>query len=542
MQWQVLALQSRLVRVILLALLFASAPAVEGVATVFRHAGGRDVFHGQKSNGTLALDAVVRELPMTSATNKSAILAVGEFASSPSVWSAARGNLFLFWRLTSDTSQHTISGNFVLGFLVGAAICGLVPLCFICAISSASSKVEKAVREASGNLLLGVRVEMGDLSVDLSEGIVVVHSITVHNPNGYASPYLLKVRKVHVDLDPWVLLRSGLCNIKVRRVLLRGVDVVYDKSPRSSNLNDLIAYTAGDQDPEADPEEELGPESIAWIDADGDACELNIADGVLIWSSRERGRHSVNSLAVTKLGGSLDEELQVVGPLGPSRIVEPAPGPEQAVLLKQLSLMARAAGVCVSHTGFSKSLRSVVKTETRQQKWTAGRLPSAAAAAAAAILPRRLGMDSTKPAARTQTAPRPRATHRTTLQALHVEDVSVRMASDILRPGGRGGLAGLRAVPDLRCDEFGSVLGESRPRAAAAAVLKAVLRAVIASLVAGRTPKQAPSPSRTSPRPPSEAGNRPLGSPKGNTTSEETARPPPPALPSSRSSEETAKS
>lgn len=452
-------------------------------------------------------------------TDRVAMLAVANdaqsfVASSPSVWSAPKGDLFLFHRRAADAAGRANSGNFVLGFLVGAAICGSVPLFFACAIATASSKVEKAVRDASGNLLLGVQVEVGGLSVDLNEGVIVVHGVTVLNPVGYASPYLLKVRKVHVDLDAWVLVRSGLRNIKVRRLLLRGVDVVYDKSPRSSNLNDVIAFAAGDKDPEADPEEVLGPESIAWIDADGDTCELSIADGILIWSSRTRGRHPVDSLAITKAAGPEAEELQVVGPLGPSCVAVPAPGPEQAVLLQQLSLMARAAGLRVSLTGSSKSPRAVAKTDTRPPKWSAGRLPSAAAAAAAAILPRRPATESAKPAALAQRALRPRATHRATLQALHVEDVSVRMASDILRHGARGGLAGLRAVPDLRCEEFGSVLGESRPRAAAAAVLKAVLRAVIASLVAGRTPKQAPAALAVSPRPLPESRSRSLELPE----------------------------
>lgn len=437
-------------------------------------------------------------------SDKAAMLAVASdvqsfFAGSSSVWSAAGGNLFLFSRRASDAVGRTKNGHFAIGFLVGAAICGSVPLFLACAVATASNKLEKAVRDASGNLLLGVRVELGGLSVDLNEGVVVAHGVTVLNPDGYASPYLLKVRRVHVDLDAWVLVRSGLRNIKVRRLLLRGVDVVYDKSLRSSNLNDLIAYAAGDKDPEADPEEVLGPESIAWVDADGDTCELSITDGVLIWSSRTRGQRSVDSLAVTKGASPEVEELQVVGPLGPSRVAEPAPGPEQAELLQQLSLMARAAGLHMSITGSSKSPRTVTKAETRPPKWSAVRLPSAAAAAAAAILPRRPAMESTKPADLAQRALRPRATHRATLQALHVEDVSVRMASDILR--GRGGLAGLRAVPDLHCEEFGSTLGESRPRAAAAAVLKAVLRAVIASLVAGRTPKQVPTASPGSLRP-----------------------------------------
>lgn len=121
-------------------------------------------------------------------------------------------------------------------------MCGLVPLVFhahgrsiVRALECASDYCDRAG--------LGVDVDLGKVSANLGDGVVFVHGMTIFNPPGYSSEYLLKVKKVKLELSLSQFFWSNFRTVVIEKLVLRGVDIVYDKSWRSSNVNDALIMT-----------------------------------------------------------------------------------------------------------------------------------------------------------------------------------------------------------------------------------------------------------------------------------------------------------
>eukprot|EP00931_Biecheleriopsis_adriatica_P032212 TRINITY_DN1881_c0_g1_i8.p1 TRINITY_DN1881_c0_g1~~TRINITY_DN1881_c0_g1_i8.p1 ORF type:complete len:422 (+),score=75.73 TRINITY_DN1881_c0_g1_i8:74-1339(+) len=87
---------------------------------------------------------------------------------------------------------------------------------------------------------LGVKVEMGSLVVDPAFGRIAIEGLTVFNPEGYHSEYLLHADQVVIDIDMQQLLFSLGKELHVEELVFDGVDVIYEKGLFSSNLNDLL--------------------------------------------------------------------------------------------------------------------------------------------------------------------------------------------------------------------------------------------------------------------------------------------------------------
>lgn len=120
----------------------------------------------------------------------------------------------LSWEPCAFCCQHRLDGN-VLGSLI-------------------KSMVEKF--DAS---TLGVEVEIGSLVFDAAVGRVNVDSLTVFNPEGYHSEYLLHAEKVVVDIDMQKLLYSLGKELHVEELFFDGIDVKWEQGLHSSNLQDL---------------------------------------------------------------------------------------------------------------------------------------------------------------------------------------------------------------------------------------------------------------------------------------------------------------
>jgi len=109
----------------------------------------------------------------------------------------------------------------------------------------------KRVLENFDSSMLGVDVQVGDLVLDPSTGRVEVQGLTVANPEGYHSEHLLHADRVVLDIDMQKLLYSFGKEIDVEEMIFDGVDVIYEKGLRSSNLNDLLkklSETASDKE------------------------------------------------------------------------------------------------------------------------------------------------------------------------------------------------------------------------------------------------------------------------------------------------------
>jgi len=90
--------------------------------------------------------------------------------------------------------------------------------------------------------LIGLKIVIDSVKLEPMVGRVELHGVTVPNPEGYRSAYLLRADVVLVDLDMQKLLLSVGGKIDVEEVVADGVDVIYEKALTTSNVNELVTH------------------------------------------------------------------------------------------------------------------------------------------------------------------------------------------------------------------------------------------------------------------------------------------------------------
>jgi len=86
----------------------------------------------------------------------------------------------------------------------------------------------------------GAAIEVDTLVAQVCVGVVAAERLTIQNPDGYQSPYLLSVGKVHMDLDMGATLCSCCRRIVVERLDLAEVDVIVEHKGGTTNLQVLL--------------------------------------------------------------------------------------------------------------------------------------------------------------------------------------------------------------------------------------------------------------------------------------------------------------
>lgn len=143
----------------------------------------------------------------------------------------------------------------------GAALLGVTAAVLVFIVEPCCSrilgKVVKTFLQSIDRRILGVNVSFGHLKVNPCCLQVNIDGLTVDNPEGYDSPYLLKMDDVHVRFSLRRLLFSCGRRISVRELQLDGVDVNVEKSLRSSNLQDVLAFLAAKATPQPQDRERM---------------------------------------------------------------------------------------------------------------------------------------------------------------------------------------------------------------------------------------------------------------------------------------------
>merc|ERR1712046_214703 len=102
--------------------------------------------------------------------------------------------------------------------------------------------------------ILGVDVTVGLARVSICRGFVNLANVVINNPEGFQTPYLLSVGEVCVKLGVWTLIKSGGKKVVVEALILKKVDVIYEKSSTSSNVDEIVHHLERDKKEET-PEE-----------------------------------------------------------------------------------------------------------------------------------------------------------------------------------------------------------------------------------------------------------------------------------------------
>jgi len=167
--------------------------------------------------------------------------------------SAAVGiSMFMITPETARSDNVMFSGfTGIIGFLISF----MVILLIIMVLSSAKilGLAIKLAIESVDRTLLGVDVDVGTARLSICRGFVNLANTVVHNPEGYKTPYLLSVGKVVVKLDMIQLIKSFGKHIEIEALILSNVDIIFEKSRKSSNAQDILNHLDGDTTPQVEP-------------------------------------------------------------------------------------------------------------------------------------------------------------------------------------------------------------------------------------------------------------------------------------------------
>ncbi|NJM27378.1 MAG: AsmA family protein [Pseudanabaena sp. RU_4_16] len=87
--------------------------------------------------------------------------------------------------------------------------------------------------EQNASTALGVPTHIGKLNLNLAEGTVGIDTLTIDNPNGFNTPYLLKVNSFSVKLKPMSLIGE---TVEIQSMELDGLEINVEQTFASSNI------------------------------------------------------------------------------------------------------------------------------------------------------------------------------------------------------------------------------------------------------------------------------------------------------------------
>lgn len=84
--------------------------------------------------------------------------------------------------------------------------------------------------------ILGVDVTVGSMNIHAHKWRLEIEDLILQNPEGFKSPYLLRVKKANADLDGATLVTSFGKSVIVEELNFDGVELIYEPKLGSSNV------------------------------------------------------------------------------------------------------------------------------------------------------------------------------------------------------------------------------------------------------------------------------------------------------------------
>lgn len=121
---------------------------------------------------------------------------------------------------------------FVIGLIV-IVVVGVV----VYNLMGGLGKVIQAGIETYGSKITKANVSLNKVTVDLTDGSAALHGLTVGNPAGYKTDYLLKLDEISMTLD----LKSVTKNpVVIKEIMIQKPSVIYELASGGSNVNTLL--------------------------------------------------------------------------------------------------------------------------------------------------------------------------------------------------------------------------------------------------------------------------------------------------------------
>lgn len=117
-----------------------------------------------------------------------------------------------------------------------------------CCAEELGKTIAEAI-ETFDKSILGVDVEIGSFSINMSEGYMDLERLIIRNPPDYNSAYLLKAEQVLVDVNMPRLIKSCTNEVVIDSLVLKDIHAIMEKSLETSNMQEVLHYiTSANQD------------------------------------------------------------------------------------------------------------------------------------------------------------------------------------------------------------------------------------------------------------------------------------------------------
>merc|ERR1719316_904399 len=155
-------------------------------------------------------------------------------------------SIFLITPETARSDNRVFSAtNEIIAFIF--MFIGVLLVVMVLSSAKVIGLAVKLAIESVDRIILGVDVEIGAARLSICRGFVNLADVVVQNPEGYKTPYLLSVGKVVVKLCMSKLLWSLGKVVEIEALILSNVDIIFEKSSSSSNVQDLLKHLEGDK-------------------------------------------------------------------------------------------------------------------------------------------------------------------------------------------------------------------------------------------------------------------------------------------------------
>lgn len=102
--------------------------------------------------------------------------------------------------------------------------------------------IVKNAIEKYGSQITGTKVSVSSVQIRATEGTAIVQGLVVGNPEGFKTPYALKVGKIEVELSVSSITGNV---VLIKKILVDSPDVIYEKAHGTTNFDVIQKHIAG---------------------------------------------------------------------------------------------------------------------------------------------------------------------------------------------------------------------------------------------------------------------------------------------------------
>jgi hypothetical protein len=122
----------------------------------------------------------------------------------------------------------------VRSIIIGVLV---VILLILMLVGLIGDRVIKTGVETAASKALGVNVSIGDLSLSLLSGKLVLQDLVIDNPEGYQHPELLNFGKAYIEVSVKSLLSD---TVEIEQMIFEDITMVIEQKGLSNNLNEIL--------------------------------------------------------------------------------------------------------------------------------------------------------------------------------------------------------------------------------------------------------------------------------------------------------------